>query len=62
MSGFKAGDRAYHTREGYEGRCTIIEITDKIHATVRWDESDQWNVVNRRELITEEEAERKGLI
>jgi len=29
---------------------------------VRWDESDQWNVVNRRELITEEEAERKGLI
>jgi len=66
MSRFKAGDRVYHVREnepdGYEGRCTILEITDEIHASVRWEDSEDLNVVEIRDLFTEEEAEGKGLI
>ena len=66
MNKFKAGDRVYHVRdsepEGYEGYCEISEIVNGIHAKVRWENSEQWNVVEIRHLFTEEESERKGLI
>lgn len=66
MNIFKAGDRVYHVREnepdGYEGYCTILEIIDGIHAKVLWEDSEQWNVVEIRHLLTEEEAQRKGFI
>lgn len=66
MSRFKAGDRVYHVREdepdGYEGYCTILEIIDGIHAKVLWENSEQWSVVEIRDLRVEGEAERKGLI
>jgi hypothetical protein len=66
MNIFKAGDRVYRVREnepdGYEGYCTILEIIDGIHAKVLWEDSEQWNVVEIRHLLTEEEAQRKGFI
>ncbi|MGD0860156.1 MAG: hypothetical protein ABR912_12620 [Terracidiphilus sp.] len=66
MSRFKAGDRVYYARkndpEGYEGQCTIQEAIDEIHAKVLWEDSEQWNVVEFRHLMTVEEAEREGLI
>jgi hypothetical protein len=66
MSRFKVGQRVYHLREndpdGYEGYCTILELIDKVHAKVRWENSEQWNVVEIRHLLTEEEAKGREFI
>ncbi len=65
MNRFKVGDTAYYQREnepeGYEGYCIIEEIMEGIHTKVRWEGSEQWNVVETRYLKTKEEAEREGL-
>ena len=66
MSRFNAGDRVYHLRkndpEGYEGYGTILEIVNGIHAMLLWEDSKQRNVVEMRDLMTEEDAEKIGLI
>jgi len=66
MNLFKAGDRVYHIKEndpeGYEGFCIILEVIDRIHAKVTWEDSEQENVVEIRHLWTEEEARKKNFV
>ena len=64
MKAFKPGDRAYHLREGdpysHQGFGTILEIR-LTKAKLVWEESQKEDIVDVRDLLTEQIAKAEGL-
>jgi hypothetical protein len=63
MEKFEVAERVYHRRKddavGYEGFGRILEI-GPLKATLLWEDSEKEDVVDVRDLITEEQAGKEG--